>query len=96
MAKAGRDPGLGTRGLEGQRKARQPVHHRDEDILDVPVAQVVQDLCPEFDALMGLEPRARNVPCAIRQDRQRHEDGLVRDRAGSRILTRIAPMNTTG
>jgi hypothetical protein len=29
---------------------------------------------------IGLEPQARNVPCAVRQDRQGHEDRLVRDR----------------
>lgn len=54
------------------------VHDRDQDVLDAAVAQIVQHLGPEFGTLVGLKPQAQNVARAVRQDRQRHEDRLVR------------------
>lgn len=77
---AGLDPGLRKGGLDGLRKAFQPVHDGDEDVLDAPIAQVAENLGPELRALIGLEPQAQNVPRAIRQNREGHEDRLVRDR----------------
>ena len=46
--------------------------------MDAAVAQIVQHLGPKFGTLVGLKPQAQNVARAVRQDRQRHEDRLVR------------------
>ena len=44
----GLDPGLGESRLNGLRKALQPVHDGDEDVLDASVAQVAENLGPEL------------------------------------------------
>src|SRR6056297_1071282 len=74
----GLDLGLGKRRLDGLGEALQPVHDRDEDVLNAAVLEVVQNLGPELGPLVGLEPKAQDVAGAIRQDRQRDEDRLVR------------------
>ncbi|BAK83640.1 hypothetical protein GLX_12280 [Komagataeibacter medellinensis NBRC 3288] len=71
--------GSGEDRLNGLRKALQPVDYGDQDVLHTPIAQVAEDLGPEFGPFIRLEPQPQNVPCAVRQDRERHEDSLVRD-----------------
>jgi len=108
MPNAGLDLGPGKGRLDGLGEALEAVHDRDEDVLNTPVAQVVQHLGPESGAFIDLKPKARNVPCAVRQDRQCYEDGVRHwsgthgDTMGSlltapslRILTLIASMKTT-
>src|SRR6056297_1912467 len=71
---------LGKGRLDGLWEALEAVNYGDEDVLNAPVAQIVQHLCPELGALIGLKPKAQNVPRTVWQDRQCYEDGLVADR----------------
>ena len=75
------DLGLWKGRLDGLREALEAVHDRDKDVLNAPVAQIVQHLCPELGTLVGLEPQAQNVARAVRQNRQCDKDSLVRHRA---------------
>ena len=45
--------------LDGLGEALEAIHDRDQNVLDAPVALIVQDLGPEFGALIGLKPKAR-------------------------------------
>lgn len=81
MDNTGLDLGSGEGRFDGLGEALETVHDGDQDVLNAAVAQIAQHLGPEFGPLIGLEPQAQNVPCAVRQDRQSHEDRLVRDRA---------------
>jgi hypothetical protein len=76
----GLNPRLGKGCLDSLWEALQPVHDGDEDVLDAPVTQIAENLGPELCALIGLKPQTQNVPRAIRQYREGHEDRLVRDR----------------
>ena len=62
-------------------KALEPIDHRDQDIVDAPRLQVVDDLEPEFGAFGLLDPQAQNLLLAVRIESQRDIDGLVPDHA---------------
>jgi hypothetical protein len=78
MPNAGLDLRAGKGRLDGLGEALEAVDHGDEDVLNTAVFEIIQDLGPELRPLIGLEPQAQNVPCAVRQDRQSLEDRLVR------------------
>jgi hypothetical protein len=46
---------LGKGRLDGLWEALEAVNYGDEDVLNAPVAQIVQHLCPELGALIGLK-----------------------------------------
>ena len=73
--------GLGLDRGDSLGKALEPIHHRDQDIVDATHLQVVDDLEPEFGTFGLLNPKAQNLLLAVRIERQRDIDGLVIDYA---------------
>ena len=63
--------------FDGLRKALQPIHAGDEEILGSAVLQIGQDLQPEFRAFIVRRPKAQDFLVALHVDRDRHVDGPI-------------------
>jgi hypothetical protein len=86
---AGLDLRLGKGCLDGLGEALEAVHDGDEDVLNASVAQIVQHLCPELGALIGLKPQAQNVARTVWQDRQPKFDKIRGDSSELRGLAEL-------
>ena len=92
---AGLDDGCRVNRADRLGEALEAVDHGDENVVDAARLEFVDGLEPELGALARLDLEPENL-LAIRVERERDVDGLVPDRASSRILTRRASKNTTG
>lgn len=63
--------------LDRLREALQPVNHRDQDVLDTAVLQLIQDRKPELGAFAPFDPQPPHLFLAASGQRQRDVDHLV-------------------
>lgn len=90
MHDAGLDLGGRIDRLDRFGEAAQPIDHRDQDVVQAAVLQLVEDLQPELGAFGLLDPQTQYFLAAVGADAQRQIDRLVLTVPSSRIFSRSA------
>lgn len=74
---AGLDRGFREGGGDRLGESFQPVHNRNQDVLNAPAARLVHHRQPEFGALVVRNPEAQDLALSIPGDAQGDADRLV-------------------